>query len=108
MKGGKHKTKAVQAKLEISGGGTQAARPRQEPQAAAEGLSLIGDRLYNAATKKAVARKGAPLPYGFKRQALHARKLELDHPASGERMSWQASTPTDMVELIEQLRQDGA
>ena len=44
---------------------------------------------------------------GFKRQALHARKLELEHPESGERMSWSANTPADMVDLIEQLRRDG-
>ena len=72
--------------------------------------ALVGDQLYGGRFQlpSACSKKMVDCLRGFKRQALHARKLELDHPASGERMSWQASTPTDMVELIELLRQDGA
>lgn len=42
----------------------------------------------------------------FNRQALHARKLALIHPASGETMEWEAAPPQDMQQLIETLRAD--
>ncbi|MCC5880437.1 MAG: 23S rRNA pseudouridine(1911/1915/1917) synthase RluD [Idiomarina sp.] len=42
----------------------------------------------------------------FKRQALHAVKLELEHPIHGELMSWEAPVPEDMVQLTELLRKD--
>lgn len=40
----------------------------------------------------------------FQRQALHARKLTLTHPQTGETMSWEVPMPTDMVDLIAALR----
>ena len=45
-------------------------------------------------------------PENFKRQALHAVRLELAHPVSCEIMSWQAPIPEDMVILTKALRQD--
>jgi len=42
----------------------------------------------------------------FRRQALHAERLELAHPASGETLAWQAPLPADMAALIEGLRAD--
>lgn len=71
---------------------------------------LIGDPLYGGRFQlpAACSRELSDCLRGFRRQALHARRLELDHPASGERMSWKSSTPTDMVELIGQLRRDCA
>jgi 23S rRNA pseudouridine1911/1915/1917 synthase len=42
----------------------------------------------------------------FRRQALHARKLGLIHPATGKAMSWEAEIPGDMAKLIELLRAD--
>jgi 23S rRNA pseudouridine1911/1915/1917 synthase len=42
----------------------------------------------------------------FSRQALHAARLELAHPASGEALAWQAPLPADMAQLIEVLRED--
>ena len=35
----------------------------------------------------------------FKRQALHARKLGLKHPDTGEWMEWEVEVPDDMQEL---------
>jgi RluA family pseudouridine synthase len=72
-------------------------------QAAFEGLALIGDRLYNTATKKAVERKGAPLPYGFRRQALHACTIGLQHPASGKQLRFDSPIPGDLKRLEERL-----
>lgn len=42
----------------------------------------------------------------FRRQALHARRLGLIHPASNEFIEWTADVPQDMVELQEALRLD--
>ncbi|GGE33281.1 ribosomal large subunit pseudouridine synthase D [Halopseudomonas oceani] len=43
----------------------------------------------------------------FPRQALHARRLELEHPADGRHMSWQVPLPEDMQHLLALLREDG-
>jgi 23S rRNA pseudouridine1911/1915/1917 synthase len=40
----------------------------------------------------------------FARQALHATRLELSHPQSGERMQWESPMPDDMRELLTVLR----
>jgi len=45
---------------------------------------------------------------GFQRQALHAVKLSLAHPLTGETLSWEAPRPDDMTQLIEALRRDRA
>jgi 23S rRNA pseudouridine1911/1915/1917 synthase len=42
----------------------------------------------------------------FRRQALHAKRLELSHPISGEFMEWEVDLPDDMKQLIELLNQD--
>jgi 23S rRNA pseudouridine1911/1915/1917 synthase len=42
----------------------------------------------------------------FRRQALHARRLELAHPVSGVPLAWEAPLPVDMRRLIEALRAD--
>ena len=42
----------------------------------------------------------------FRRQALHAGTLRLEHPVSGEPLSWTAPLPEDMQRLIERLRVD--
>lgn len=40
----------------------------------------------------------------FKRQALHAAKLGLQHPETGEYCEWEAPIPQDMKTLLEALR----
>jgi len=42
----------------------------------------------------------------FRRQALHAARLGLVHPATGERMAWTAPVRADMRFLIERLEED--
>lgn len=44
----------------------------------------------------------------FRRQALHATRLELVHPASGELISWEAAMPADLQQLVEALAADAA
>ena len=43
---------------------------------------------------------------GFRRQALHAARLGLEHPISGEQMEWEAPIPEDMERLLSVLRED--
>ena len=38
------------------------------------------------------------------RQALHARTLDIDHPATGERMHFESPLPTDMQSVLEKWR----
>lgn len=56
---------------------------------------LVGDPVYGKADRL--------LP-PFHRQALHAARLGLIHPVSGEAMQWEAALPADMKELLEKLR----
>lgn len=42
----------------------------------------------------------------FPRQALHAQRLGLRHPGTGEDMSWESPLPLDMQQLIAALEQD--
>ena len=41
---------------------------------------------------------------GFRRQALHARTLQLLHPTTGEPCEWQAPLPRDMTRLLDEIR----
>ena len=59
------------------------------------GHPLVGDPVYGARELRKV----------FHRQALHATRLALIHPVSGERMEWQAAMPADMEQLLQRLRQ---
>ena len=44
----------------------------------------------------------------FRRQALHAEKLTLAHPADGRQMSWKAPLPEDFAALLATLRHEYA
>ncbi len=76
-------------------------------QAAAHDMPLIGDRIYHPGTQKAVAKKGAKLPYGFKRQALHAATIGILQPSDGRKLKFQSRIPGDMQILEERLRSAG-
>ncbi|MCC5789980.1 MAG: hypothetical protein JJT75_10110 [Opitutales bacterium] len=75
-------------------------------QAAAHRLALIGDRNYEESTQKALANKGTPLPYQFKRQALHAAMIGITHPTTGEKMRFESKIPGDMQKLEVRLRDE--
>jgi 23S rRNA pseudouridine1911/1915/1917 synthase len=64
------------------------------------GHPLLGDPVYGRARGK---RSVAPLPGGFARQALHAWRLGLIHPATGRSMQWRADVPDDIAQLSEAL-----
>jgi 23S rRNA pseudouridine1911/1915/1917 synthase len=42
----------------------------------------------------------------FPRQALHAWRLALVHPATGAEMSWESPLPADFSALLEACRHD--
>lgn len=42
----------------------------------------------------------------FKRQALHASLLGLNHPETGEYIEWRAPMPQDMAKLLDDLREN--
>lgn len=42
----------------------------------------------------------------FPRQALHAKRLSLIHPKTGEAMSWESPLPADMQALLLALKED--
>jgi 23S rRNA pseudouridine1911/1915/1917 synthase len=44
--------------------------------------------------------------HDFRRQALHAWRLSLQHPDSGEALSWEAPLPADMEALRQQMLED--
>src|SRR3990167_1309426 len=71
---------------------------------------LIGDPLYGGSFKlpKAATPELVEMLRSFKRQALHAEKLEFVHPVSGEKISTEAPIPADMQALIATLRADTA
>ena len=64
---------------------------------------LVGDPVYGATARKSIA-SGAALQFG--RQALHAARLALIHPSTGEPTHWEAPLPADMVALIAALKHD--
>ncbi len=45
---------------------------------------------------------------GFKRQALHAAKLGLKHPRTGEEMLFEAPWPEDFTQLVNVLSTENA
>ncbi|WP_346350992.1 23S rRNA pseudouridine(1911/1915/1917) synthase RluD [Oceanimonas sp. AH20CE76] len=69
---------------------------------------LVGDPVYGGRLKPPRAAEPELMDFlrGFKRQALHAVMLQLEHPISGELMEWHAPIPDDMVKLVEVLRAD--
>ncbi len=67
---------------------------------------LVGDPLYGGRLRlpKGTTEQLREVLSAFGRQALHARKLTLEHPVTGEQMSWDVPLPDDMVQLLEALR----
>lgn len=45
---------------------------------------------------------------GFDRQALHAKRLEFFHPATGELVSWEVELPDDMKVLLLSMKRDAS
>lgn len=70
------------------------------------GHPLVGDKLYGHKRRsQSPGTKNRSAPDSFPRQALHAKKLAIDHPRTGKRMIFCAPVPDDMVKLLEDLSQ---
>jgi 23S rRNA pseudouridine1911/1915/1917 synthase len=72
------------------------------------GNPLVGDPVYGGRArlpKQATPELVAALQ-GFRRQALHARRLELEHPESGEWLGWEVPIPADFLDLLTLLEAD--
>jgi len=72
------------------------------------GFSLAGDPVYGQ--RLAIAGDCDPELEkelrAFKRQALHATRIEYEHPISGEHQSWERALPEDMQRLVDACETD--
>jgi 23S rRNA pseudouridine1911/1915/1917 synthase len=73
------------------------------------GAPLVGDPVYGfhgIVPSNVMSQSLRDAVKDFPRQALHAVRLGLIHPASGGAMEWQVDLPADMKLLLELMRQD--
>ncbi|MDI3269260.1 MAG: RluA family pseudouridine synthase [Bacillota bacterium] len=66
------------------------------------GNPIVGDPVYGPPS----LRPGMPEALGLSGQALHALRLELRHPRTGEMMTFEAPLPEDMAAALEKVRQE--
>jgi 23S rRNA pseudouridine1911/1915/1917 synthase len=72
------------------------------------GLAVVGDPVYAGRQWRAIAdAELAARCRDFPRQALHAWRLTIRHPASGEPITFEAPLPADLEELLAALRAAG-
>jgi 23S rRNA pseudouridine1911/1915/1917 synthase len=71
-------------------------------------LPLLGDPVYGGRPRlpPGAAPRCIEAIQHFRRQALHAERLALTHPATGERLQWRAEIPADLAELLAMLAED--
>ena len=69
---------------------------------------IVGDPVYAGRSRLPAAADEdfIELLKNFKRQALHAWRLSLNHPETGELIQWEAPLPDDMANLVEAMKQD--
>ena len=69
---------------------------------------LVGDPVYGGRLRlpKGCSETLTSTLRQFRRQALHARRLGLIHPQTGKSLEWIAHLPTDMEQLLTELRTD--
>lgn len=74
------------------------------------GYALLGDPVYGSkrALRKTVAAEIRAAAAAFPRQALHAERLALRHPVTGDSLQWQADLPADMAAMLSLLRSNSA
>ncbi len=69
---------------------------------------IVGDPVYGGrlALPKGASAALIEALRGFRRQALHAARLEFEHPGSGEPVRFEAPLPADLEGLLAALRAD--
>ena len=72
--------------------------------------ALVGDPVYGGrlALPKAADETLVAALRGFRRQALHAERLTLEHPATGAELAVEAAPPADYAALVAALRAHAA
>ena len=69
------------------------------------GHPIVGDPVYSGPQWRGIPdRKVQRALASMERQALHAAKITLPHPRSGERMTFEAPLPADLAALLDALR----
>lgn len=74
------------------------------------GYPLVGDPVYGGRLQlpRGASDTLVSLLRGFRRQALHARQLKLEHPGSGESRTFEAPVTADLERLLACLRSEDA
>jgi 23S rRNA pseudouridine1911/1915/1917 synthase len=67
------------------------------------GHPLVGEALYRLPPSSHPRRPPRPPPVFFARQALHAARLGVVHPATDEPITWEAPLPVDLEDLLARL-----
>jgi 23S rRNA pseudouridine1911/1915/1917 synthase len=69
------------------------------------GHPIVGDPVYSGPQWRGIPdKKVQKVLASIGRQALHAAKLTLPHPLSGETMTFEAPMPEDMAKALQSLR----
>ena len=68
-------------------------------------MPIVGDRVYGGRTRVPanIDQELREQLQKFNRQALHATRLTIQHPQSGEYVSWEIPMPKDMQDLVDNL-----
>ena len=72
------------------------------------GCPIVGDATYGGRGAREAAHGVPDTVATFPRQALHARRLSLEHPVSGRMTAFENTLAPDMQELVEVLRAGSA
>ena len=69
---------------------------------------VVGDPVYSGRSRIPAEADESFLELlkNFKRQALHAWRLSLHHPETGELIQWEAPLPEDMQKLVAAMKED--
>jgi 23S rRNA pseudouridine1911/1915/1917 synthase len=73
-------------------------------------MPIVGDQTYGGRPRfpAGASENLRSAVQAFPRQALHATRLGLKHPATGEAMAWEAAVPEDMAALFDALRKEAS
>jgi 23S rRNA pseudouridine1911/1915/1917 synthase len=72
------------------------------------GLPIVGDPVYGGRRRQIGGHAGElnEVLHDFRRQALHAQRLQFEHPINGRQMRFEAPMPADFESLLRALRAD--
>jgi 23S rRNA pseudouridine1911/1915/1917 synthase len=68
-------------------------------------MPIVGDRTYAGRLKvpAGLNKEMRTKIQKFNRQALHATRLTVTHPQTGERIAWEVPMPDDMQKMVDAL-----